>query len=131
MSNPYAAYKKQTVQTMTPIELIVKLYDALERELNRGIHFIEEKDFEKANNSLKHALELTEGLEDGLDLKYDIGGDLYRIYNFLCNEILLANTKKDADIIRNLLPQISELKDAFVQISKMSKEQIAIQDEKR
>jgi flagellar protein FliS len=132
MANPYAAYKKQSVQTMTPVELIIKLYDGLENELNKGIHFIENKNepkaVENANNALKKALEITEGLQSALDLNIDLSQDLFRIYNFFCEQILKANLKKDSSAIRSLLPFVGELKDAFTQISKMTREQIAEQE---
>lgn len=36
MSNPYSAYKKQSVSTMTPVEVVIKLYSETERQLAIG-----------------------------------------------------------------------------------------------
>ena len=33
MVNPYSAYKKSSVSTMTPVEVVIKLYAEIERQL--------------------------------------------------------------------------------------------------
>lgn len=125
--NPYAAYKKQSVTTMTPIEIVVKLYSETERQLNRAINFIEEKNFENANNALNKSVDLIAALRSVLDMKLPIGQNLDSIYGYLERQIITANMKKDVEIIKPLLPMVAELKDAFSQVSAMSKDEIAAQ----
>ena len=125
--NPYAAYKKQSVTTMTPIEIVIKLYSETERELNRSVIFIEEKNFESANKSLSKSVDLIAALRSVLDVNLPIGKNLDSIYDFLVKQIIAANMKKDTAIIKSLLPMVAELKDAFTQIGAMSKDEIAAQ----
>lgn len=125
--NPYAAYKKQSVTTMTPIEIVIKLYSETERELNRAIMFIEDKNYESANKSLNKSVDLIAALRSVLDINLPIGKNLEAIYTFLERQIISANVKKDIEIIKTLLPMVAELKDAFTQISTMSKDEIAAQ----
>lgn len=58
MSNPYSAYKKQSVSTMTPVEVVIKLYSETERQLAIGVSAIESKDIKKAHEALMKAQEL-------------------------------------------------------------------------
>ncbi|MBD5115062.1 MAG: flagellar export chaperone FliS [Ruminococcaceae bacterium] len=125
--NPYAAYKKQSVTTMTPIEIVIKLYSETERELNRSIVFIEDKNYESANKALNKSVDLIAALRSVLDVNLPIGKNLDSIYTFLERQIIAANVKKDVQVIKTLLPMIGELKDAFTQISTMSKDEIAAQ----
>lgn len=125
--NPYAAYKKQSITTMTPIEIVIKLYSETERELNRSVVFIENKNFESANKALNKSVDLIAALRSVLDVNLPIGKNLDSIYTFLERQIITANVKKDVELIRTLLPMVSELKDAFTQISTMSKDEIAAQ----
>ena len=125
--NPYAAYKKQSVTTMTPIEIVVKLYSETERQLNRAVMFIDQKDFEKANNALTKSGDLVNALRSVLDVNLPIGQNLDALYSFFEKQIITANMKKDKEIINSLLPMIGELKDAFTQVASMSKEDIALQ----
>lgn len=125
--NPYAAYKKQSVTTATPVEIVVKLYGEAERQLNRSIVFIDEKDYESANHALSKAQDVIDALRSVLDIKLPIGQNLDALYIYFGKQIVLANARKDTNMIRELLPMIGELKDAFVQISSMSKDEIAAQ----
>lgn len=125
--NPYAAYKKQSVTTMTPIEIVIKLYSETERELNRSVVFIKEKNYESANNALNKSVDLIAALRSVLDVSLPIGKNLDAIYGFLEKQIIAANVKKDVEIVNSLLPMVAELKDAFTQIGAMSKDEIAAQ----
>lgn len=126
--NPYSAYKRQAVTTMTPIEIVVKLYSETERELNRAIMFIDKKDFESANKALTKSGDLINALRSVLDVRLPIGQNLDALYSYFEKQIVTANMKKDKQTIESLLPMIAELKDAFTQISNMSKEDIAAQE---
>ncbi len=111
--NPYAAYKKQSVTTMTPIEIVIKLYSETERELNRSVVFIKEKNYESANNALNKSVDLIAALRSVLDVNLPIGKNLDAIYGFLEKQIIAANVKKDVEIVNSLLPMVAELKDAL------------------
>ena len=125
--NPYAAYKKQSVTTMTPMEIVVKMYSEIERQLNRAIMFIQKKDYESANNALNKSLDLVDALRSVLDIKLPIGQNLDALYDYFGKQIVLANAKKDVEMIKTLLPMIGELKDAFSQVAAMPKDEIAAQ----
>ncbi len=47
MINPYSEYKKQSVTTMTPVEVVIKLYSEIERQLAIGMDFVEKKNYAK------------------------------------------------------------------------------------
>lgn len=125
--NPYAAYKKQSVTTATPMEIVVKLYGEAERQLNRAIMFIEKKDYESANNALSKAQDVIDALRSVLDISLPIGQNLDALYIYFGKQIILANAKKDTQMIKDLLPMLAELRDAFTQVSTMSKDEIAAQ----
>lgn len=113
---------------MTPMEIVVKLYSETERQLNRAIMFIEQKKLEDANNALNKSLDLVGALRSVLDLNLPIGQNLESLYAYFEKQIINANVKKDTEIIKELLPMVAELKDAFTQVSAMSKEEIAAQE---
>jgi len=121
-NNPYVTYKSQAIKTMTPVELVIKIYDECERQLNRSIHFIETKDFEEAHFALDKTGQLINALRSVLDMEVrEISSNLDSLYEYFFVQILLADNRKDIGIIKMILPQISELKDAFVQVSKLPK----------
>ena len=108
MSNPYSAYKKQSVSTMTPVEVVIKLYSETERQLAIGISAIESKDIKKAHEAL---------MKD-------------QLYDFFQRSAANANLNKDAEHaeeLKKIIPMIADLRDAFTQISQMTKEEIEAQ----
>lgn len=129
MSNPYSAYKKQSVTTMTPVEVVIKLYSETECQLAIAVNAIEDtKDVKKAHNSLIKAQELLGALRGALDMSIPISSNLDQLYDFFQRTAEKANIHKDATEIKKIIPMIAELRDAFTQISQMTKEEIEAQE---
>ena len=123
MSNPYSAYKKQSVSTMTPVEVVIKLYSETERQLAIGVSAIESKDIKKAHEALMKAQELIGALRGSMNRRYRktvIAG------NWKMN-MTATETKKFAEELKKIIPMIADLRDAFTQISQMTKEEIEAQ----
>lgn len=130
MSNPYSAYKKQSVSTMTPVEVVIKLYSETERQLAIGISAIESKDIKKAHEALMKAQELIGALRGSLDKDVPISKNLDQLYDFFQRSAANANLNKDAEHdeeLKKIIPMIADLRDAFTQISQMTKEEIEAQ----
>lgn len=130
MSNPYSAYKKQSVSTMTPVEVVIKLYSETERQLAIGISAIESKDIKKAHEALMKAQELIGALRGSLDKDVPISKNLDQLYDFFQRSAANANLNKDAEHaeeLKKIIPMIADLSDAFTQISQMTKEEIEAQ----
>ena len=130
MSNPYSAYKKQSVSTMTPVEVVIKLYSETERQLAIGVSAIESKDIKKAHEALMKAQELIGALRGSLDKDVPISKNLDQLYDFFQRSAANANLNKDAEHpeeLKKIIPMIADLRDAFTQISQMTKEEIEAQ----
>lgn len=131
MVNPYSTYKKQSVQTMTPVEVVIKMYSEIERQLAIGISHVESKEYAKSNDAFLKAQELLGALRGSLDMSVPISGNLEQLYKFFQDEAVKANIHKDTEQIKKIIPMIAELRDAFTQISQMTKEEIEAQDKAR
>lgn len=117
-SNPYQKFMEQSVSTMSPVQLIVALFDKSEQELKKAIYYIENNDFENVNKSLTKVQNIVLTLNGSLKMKYEISEQLSALYDYLYEQLVQANIHKDAEIIRQLIPFFSELKDSFVQVGK-------------
>lgn len=125
MNNAYSAYKKQSISTLTPMEIVVKLYDEAERQINRAIVYIDQKNYEAANNGLKKSQDIVNALRSVLDMSIPVSKQLDALYDFFNRELIAANVKKDASILQELLPMLADLKDAFSQVAAMPKSQVS------
>ena len=59
-----------------------------------------------------------------------ISQELERYYIFFYKEIVKANVSKDCAEVKKIIPLVGELRDAFTQISQMTRAEIEEQDVK-
>lgn len=128
MVNPYAQYKKQSVETMTPVEVVIKLYSEIEKQCAIGMDFVEKKNYAKSNDAFIKAEDCIDALRETLDMSIPISQNLDDLYVFFYKTIVKANINKDLTDLRKVVPMISELRDAWTQISQMTREEIEAQD---
>ena len=118
MQNPYAKYKQQSVMTMTQGDMINLLFDEMINRLNKGLLGLEVRDFEASNTHFKKAQAIISHLESTLDGQYPVSQNLSSLYEYFNYQIIQANIKKNPDPVREVLPMIMELKEAFAQADK-------------
>jgi flagellar protein FliS len=118
-ANAYSEYKKQSFQTLTPMEIVVKLYDEAEKQMNIAIIAIDEKNYASANKSLQKTQDIVNALRSVLDMKIPMSKDLDALYDFFNRQLVTANVKKDTNMIKELLPMFADLRDAFAQVAAM------------
>lgn len=118
-SNPYNQYKEQSIMTMTPGELIIVLYEECIKMLNHAVFYIEEKnDMEEAEKAIKKVQRIIHYLDGILDFKYDISNNLHMLYDYFIRTLVQANIRKRSEVLKPLIPMLTELKDSFQQAEK-------------
>ena len=117
-TQPTDSYKKSQVETASPIDLIIILYDRVIVLLDKARNEILEKKFEEKNTSLTKATDIVFELLTTLD--NDKGGEiaasLSRIYNFVIREITNANMSLNAKELDNAKRILSELRESWISI---------------
>lgn len=108
-------YKEQALSTLTPGELIVRLYDEAAVQISSAIKAIERKDIPSAHKGIIKAQDIFLYLSDSLDMRYPISKNLESLYSFLYSHLVKANVSKDPDALRDALRISNELGDAFRQ----------------
>lgn len=124
MNNAYSAYKKQSLSTLTPMEIVVKLYDEADRQMNRSVAFIDNKNYEEANKALQKTQDIVNALRSVLDMSIEMSKNLDALYDYFNRQLLAANVKKDVTIINELIPMFKELRDAFSQVANMPRSEM-------
>ncbi|MCP4749685.1 MAG: flagellar export chaperone FliS [Proteobacteria bacterium] len=108
---PYQAYRNTQIQTSNQKQLIVMMFDGMNRFLNKAAKGIEENDIETAHANLHRTgqilLELLSTLRE--DKGGEIAGNLKKIYVFCYERIVIANLKKDLTIVRDVQTVLSNL----------------------
>lgn len=112
---PYQAYQNTQVQTSNQKQLLVLMFDGMNRFMTQAIKSIRDKDIEVAHTNLHRTGQIL--LELLSTLREDKGGEialnLKKIYVFCYEQIVIANLKKDAQIIRDVQAVINNLGDGW------------------
>ena len=117
---PYQAYQNTHVKTSSQKQLIVMLFDGMDRFMSRAAQGIKENDFEIAHSSLqktgKILLELLSTLRE--DKGGEIAANLKKIYLYCYEEIVVANLKKDLNKVYEIQELLNNLREGWREISK-------------
>lgn len=121
-TNPYNAYKQNSVNTASKEQLLLMLLDGAVKYTKIAKLAIKEKNIERAHKELIRVQDIF--LELMITMDKDSGDymeELYRVYEFIKNELGQANIKKDTQIIDNILPVIEEVRDMWYEVDKKIK----------
>lgn len=123
-NNGYNQYKANSINTATPEELTLMLYNGLVKFLMQAQTAIEIKSIEKSNNSILRSQAIIKEFQATLDLNYEVSQGLDSLYDYMYRRLVEANIKKDRDIVEEVLGYAKELRDTWAQAMKIAKHQI-------
>lgn len=108
-------YKNNQVNTASPEQIMLMLYDGAIRFVALAMQGIESGDIEKKNNGIQRATAIIMEFRNTLD--HEIGGDiaanLDALYDYMIREMLQANIKKDRQKLQNVHTMLSDLRDTW------------------
>ncbi|MGL5677577.1 MAG: flagellar export chaperone FliS [Cellulosilyticaceae bacterium] len=119
--NPYQNYQNNAIMTATPGELTLMLYNGAIKFCNIAIEAIEQGNIQKANETNLRAQDIIAELQATVDLKYEVGQDMDRLYYYINQLLVEGNIEKNSNKIQQALELIREFRDAWQQILKIPK----------
>lgn len=122
-NNAYNQYKENSVYTASPEELTLMLYNGLIKFIMLGQKALDEKDIPKAHENIVRAEDIIQEFMASLNMKYAISQNMMLIYDYMYRRLLEANTKKDQEILVEVLGFAKELRDTWAQAMKLAKQQ--------
>lgn len=107
-------YVTDTVETMSPGRLLVRLFDRLVTDLQRGEQAITDGAVATAHEQLVHAQDILTELLATLRLDaWEGASGLAQIYGYARSELVAANVNKDAERVAAARSLIEPLRDAW------------------
>ncbi len=119
--NAYSKYQEQSIMTMTPGEMVVRLFEECEKQLNFAIVSIDEQNIQATNNALQKTQRIFNYLKASLDFKYQVSNGLASLYDFFVSRTVEANIKKNKELIAEILPLVTELRETFQQGERLAR----------
>jgi len=115
------AYKEQTVNTMTPGEMLILLYDEMLKRLKKAEILAKNKDFDGFEAEAKHVQEIVTYLNASLDRKYPISKNLAAMYDFFTYQLIRLIAGRNLTLIKEMIPLIEDLREAYREADRLSK----------
>ena len=109
----YQQYKQQSINSMTPGELLMLLYDELVKRSTLASLALDKADWPRFEDALDRCTDIVNYLDETLDRQYPISQDLSRMYDYFTYElgrIKIGRNKAELDRLR---PMLTDMRDAF------------------
>ncbi|MDE7445422.1 MAG: flagellar export chaperone FliS [Lachnospiraceae bacterium] len=126
LPNAYAQYNNSKVLTASPAELTLMLYEGAIKFCNIAIVAIEEKDIPKAHTNIVKVQKIIDHLRATLDMKYPVAKEFDNIYAYLSQRLIMANVKKDTEILNEILEHLRSVRDTWKEVMRINREKGAI-----
>lgn len=119
--NPYANYANTKIQTATPAQLTLMLYDGAIKFCNLAINAVEEGQIEMANTNIKKVEAIIAEFRATLNFKFPVAKDFDNVYEYLGRRLLEANLHKDKEILEEVLSHLRVMRETWTEVMKQSK----------
>ena len=110
--NPYANYANTKIQTATPAQLTLMLYDGAIKFCNLAINAVENKKIEAANTNNIYATR---------NFKYPVAKEFDKVYEYLAKRLVEANLHKDKEILEEVNTHLRTMRDTWVEVMRRGK----------
>jgi flagellar protein FliS len=135
LTNANLRYLEASINSASPEELIIKVYDALLLFSRQALDAMETrpKDIQARHDLLRRAQRACALLMGSLRMELDseIPGNLFRIYEFWHHQLVAANMQGDPQKVRELLPMIAGMRETWVEVIKRYRAELAESTQER
>jgi flagellar protein FliS len=113
-------YLQTEVESRTPLELVVMLYDGALRFTNEAREAILRRDIRTRQRSLSRALDIVSELQSTLDMESGgaLAAELDRLYRYVHERLTDASVRQDAKPLDDALRVLTTLREGWIGISK-------------
>ncbi len=115
-------YKRKQIESSTPVQLVVLLYDGAIEMINRASKVIEAKPdnwIEQFHNHLIAAQNIITELTVSLNIEHggELASNLFRLYEYINHQLISANVEKSTKHLIEVKGLLQTLKEGWVTIS--------------
>lgn len=121
ITNPYAAYKQNSVNT-SPGELTLMLYNGCLKFIHQAKSSLENENFQEMNLSSQKAQAIISELMLTLDTSYPIFQNMLVLYEFVNSRLIDGNIKKDSEKFEEASAIITEFRDTWKQAIQINRQ---------
>lgn len=121
-NNPYTAYQNNTINTSTPGELTLMLYNGCLKFIQQAKISLENGNIQETNLSSQKAQAIISELMLTLDKSYPVSQNMLVLYEFAYNRIIEGNIKKDSLKFEEASDIMKEFRDTWKQVIQINRQ---------
>ncbi|GGK24014.1 flagellar protein FliS [Caldalkalibacillus thermarum] len=120
--NPYQTYKHNAVQTASPGELTLMLYNGCLNFIKQARQAIEENNIQERNKYMQKAQDIIRELMVTLNTDYAVAKDMLRMYDYILRRLIEANINNDAAILDEVETYVSQFRDTWKEVLRLNRQ---------
>ncbi len=121
----YQAYRTTQIQTASPTELILLLYDGAIKWCKQAVMHLGSSDLEAAHQALVKAQDIISELNVSLDFSasQEIAQGLSQLYDYMYDRLVESNIKKEAEPITEVIGMLEEMREMWAEVARAAQSQ--------
>lgn len=122
-TNAFNAYKQNSVTTASPGELTLMLYNGCLKFLGKAKLAIEQKNIAEKNLNLQKSQAIIVELMSTLNMDIEISKQMLPLYDYMNRRLVEANIQSDVAIIEEVEGLVTEFRDTWKEVIKITRQQ--------
>lgn len=126
IKNPYEQYQQNSVNTASPGELTLMLYNGCLKFIHLAKGAIAQKNFEERNKNIIKAQDIISELMVTLDMEQEVSQNLMQLYDYLNRQLIQANIKNDVTILEEVEGFVTEFRDTWKEVIQINRQKMFV-----
>jgi flagellar secretion chaperone FliS len=122
INNPLQSYQQNAVNTASPGELTLMLYNGCLKFILIAKNGILEKNIQVKNTNIQKAQKIIQELMVTLNMELEVSKNMMSLYDYLNRRLIEANIKNDATILDEVEEFIIEFRDTWKQAIQINRQ---------
>lgn len=122
IQHQYQTYQNNSVNTASPGELTLMLYNGCLKFIKFAKQGMEEKNYEMKNTNIQKAQRIIQELMLTMDQEASIAKEMMPLYEFINFRLMEANTKNDSAMLAEAAALVTEFRDTWKEVIKLSRQ---------
>lgn len=118
----HQAYKNNSINTASPGELTLMLYNGCLKFLGKAKIAIAEKNIQEKNVNLQKAQKIIQELMVTLNMNIEISQSMMQMYEYMNHRLIDANLNNDMEIIGEVEGYVLEFRDTWKQVIQLNRQ---------
>lgn len=121
INNPYQSYQQSLVNTASPGELTLMLYNGCIKFIMLGKKAIEEGNIEAKNTNIIKAQNIVHELMVTLNMDVEVSKEMMSLYDFMNRRLIEANVKNDVAALEEVEGLVTDFRNTWKEVIQMNR----------